>query len=88
MKPISSKQLLHSYARMPEPLQQEVLEKTFERFYTLKSRNTEGLNRSMLYHQAFLFVLKQYHDTLRMGSVKKHSKELDSLDAKNKLQLR
>lgn len=88
MKQISPKQLLHFYARMPEPLQQEVLEKTFERFYTLKSRNTEGLNRSMLYHQALLFVLKNYHDTWTMGSAKKHSKELDSLDAKNKLQLK
>jgi len=88
MKPISPKQLLHLYAKMPEPFQQEVLEKTFERFYILKSRNTEGLNRSMLYHQALLFVLKNYHDTLTMGSAKKHSKELDSLDAKNKLQLK
>ncbi|ACZ11968.1 hypothetical protein [Sulfurospirillum deleyianum] len=88
MKPISSKQLLHFYARMPEPLQQEVLEKTFEQYYTLKSRNTEGLNRSMLYHQALLFVLKQYNDTLTLGSAKKNSKELDSLDAKNKLQLK
>ena len=88
MKPTSSKQLLHFYARMPEPLQQEVIEKTFQRFYTLKSRNTEGLNRSILYHQALLFVLQNYHDTLTMGSAKKHTKELDSLDAKNKLQLK
>lgn len=88
MKPISPKQLLHVFARMPEPLQHEVLEKTFERFYTLKSRNTEGLNRSILYHQALLFVLQNYHDTLTMGSAKKNSKELDSLDAKNKLQLK
>ena len=87
MKPISSKQLLHLLARMPEPLQQEVIEKTFERFYTLKSRNTEGLNRSILYHQALLFVLQNYHDTLTMGSAKKHSKELDSLNGKTKLQL-
>lgn len=88
MKPISSKQLLHFYARMPEPLQQEVLEKTFEQYYTLKSRNTEGLNRSMLYHQALLFILKNYHETSASGSVKKHSRELDSLDEKNKLQLK
>jgi len=88
MKPISPKQLLHLLARMPEPLQQEVLEKTFERFYTLKSRNTEGLNRSLLYHQALLFVLKNYHDTLTMGSAKKNSRELDSLEEKTKLQLR
>lgn len=88
MKPISSKQLLHLLARMPEPLQQEVIEKTFERFYTLKSRNTEGLNRSILYHQALLFVLQNYHDTLTMGSAKKHSKELYSLNEKTKLQLK
>lgn len=88
MKPISPKQLLHLFARMPEPLQQEVIEKAFQRFYTLKSRNTEGLNRSMLYHQALLFILENYHNILTMGSAKKHSKELDSLDAKNKLQLK
>lgn len=88
MKPISPKQLLHVFARMPEPLQQEVLEKTFERFYTLKSRNSEGLNRSMLYHQALLFVLKNYNDTMTMGSAKKNSKELDSLNEKTKLQLK
>lgn len=88
MKPISPKQLLHVFARMPEPLQQEALEKTFERFYTLKSRNSEGLNRSMLYHQALLFVLKNYNDTMTMGSAKKNSKELDSLNEKTKLQLK
>lgn len=88
MKPFSSKQLLHFYARMPEPLQQEVIEKTFQRFFTLKSRNTEGLNRSMLYHQALLFILENYHNTSTLGSAKKHSKELESLDAKNKLQLK
>lgn len=88
MKPLSPKQLLYFYARMPKILQHEVIEKSFERYYTLKSRNTEGLNRSMLYHQALLFVLKQYHDTLMNGSSKKHSEELDSLDAKNKLELK
>ena len=88
MKPISPKQLLHVFARMPEPLQQEVIEKTFERFYILKARNTERLNRSMLYHQALLFILKTYHDTLTTGSAKKHSKELDSLNEKTKLQLK
>ncbi|ASC93062.1 hypothetical protein [Sulfurospirillum diekertiae] len=88
MKHVSSKQLLHLLARMPEPLQQEALEKTFERFYTLKSRNTEGLNRSMLYHQALLFVLENYYDTLTIGSLKKNSKELDSLNEKTKLQLK
>ena len=88
MKPISPKQLLHVFARMPEPLQQEALEKTFEHFYTLKSRNTEGLNRSILYHQALLFVLQNYHDTLTTGSAKKNSKELDSLNEKTKLQLK
>ena len=88
MKPISSKQLLHYYARMPEPLQQEVIERTFQHFYTLKSKNTEGLNRSMLYHEALLFVLKNYQDTLKSGAAKKHSRELESLDEKNKLQLK
>lgn len=88
MKPISPKQLLHLFARMPKSLQIEVIEKSFERFYILKSRNTEGLNRSMLYHQALLFSLKNYHDTLTLGSAKKHSRELESLDEKNKLQLK
>lgn len=88
MKPISPKQLLYFYARMPEIIQHEVIEKAFERFYTLKARNTEGLNRALLYHQALLFVLTNYHNTLMLGSAKKHSKELDSLDAKNKLQLK
>lgn len=88
MKPISPKQLLHFFARMPESLHHEVLEKTFERFYTLKARNSEGYNRSMLYHQALLFILKNYHNTLTIGSAKKHSKELDSLDEKTKLQLK
>lgn len=88
MKPISPKQLLHFFARMPESLQNEVIEKTFEHFYTLKSRNTERLNRSILYHQALLFILKNYHNTLTMGSVKKNSKELDSLNEKTKLQLK
>lgn len=88
MKPISSKQLLYVFARMPESLQHEAIEKTFERFYTLKARNTEGLNRSMLYHQALLFALQNYHDTLTTGSAKKNSRELYSLNEKTKLQLR
>lgn len=88
MKQISPKQLVHFFARMPESLQHEALEKTFERFYILKGRNTEGLNRSMLYHKALLSTLENYHAALKLGSAKKHSRELESLDEKNKLQLK
>lgn len=88
MKPITSKQLLHMFARMPESLQHEVFEKTFERFYILKGRNPEDLNRAMLYLKALLSTLEKYHAALKLGSAKKHSRELESLDEKNKLQLK
>lgn len=87
MKPLFPKQLLHLFARMPEALQCEVLEKAFERYYFLKERDKQAHNRSSLYHKALLFILHAYYDQLKLGSAKKYSRELDSLGTKNKLEL-
>lgn len=86
MKQTTPASLLRFFASMPEELQIEVTEKVFVYFYFLKEHNAQKLNRSERFHKALLHILKEHHQRLSIGSSKKHSRELLSLQEKSELQ--
>lgn len=88
MKLLSKEQLLRKFSKMPDVLQCDILEKSFERYHVLKSRNDSTLNRSQLFLEALLFCLKAHHNLLSLSSAKKNSKELISLEEKFNMQIK
>lgn len=86
MKQTTHATLLRFLARMPDELQIEVIEKVFSYFYLLKEHNAQKLNRSERFHKSLLHILNEYHQRLSIGSSKKHSRELRSLEEKSELQ--
>jgi polysaccharide deacetylase 2 family uncharacterized protein YibQ len=88
MQFLSYEQLLRKFSKMPYVLQCEIIEKSFERYHALKSRNDSKLNRSVLMHKALLFTLEAHEAILHLGSAKKHSKELTSLEVKFNMQVK
>ena len=82
MKQTTHATLLRFLARMPDELQIEVIENVFGYFYLLKEHNAQKLNRSERFHKSLLHILNEYHQRLSIGSSKKHSRELRSLEEK------
>lgn len=80
-------QLLRFFAKMPKPLQEEVLESMIQSYHTLKQKNSND-NRACLYRKALLSVLEIYEKKLKIGSAKKHTRELDSLLEKSDLRVK
>ena len=80
-------QLLRFFAKMPEPLQEEILESMIQSYHTLKQKNSND-NRASLYRKALLSVLETYERKLKVGSAKKHTRELDSLLEKSDLRVK
>ena len=80
-------QLLRFFARMPEPLQEEVLESMIQSYHVLKQKSSND-NRASLYRKALLGVLENYERKLKIGSAKKHSRELGSLLEKSDLRVK
>lgn len=79
--------LLRFFAKMPEPFQEEVLESMIQSYHTLKQKNSND-NRACLYRKALLSVLEIYEKKLKIGSAKKHTRELDSLLEKSDLRVK
>ena len=73
---------------MPDVLQCHILEKSFERYHVLKSRNDSKLNRSELLLKALLFSLEAHQAILNITSAKKHSKDSKSLEEKFNMQVK
>ncbi|AHJ12851.1 hypothetical protein SMUL_1591 [Sulfurospirillum multivorans DSM 12446] len=88
MKTYTQEQLLRKFSKIPDVTQCEILENSLERYYALKSRNDSKLNRSHLLHSALLFSLEAHYHTLHLGSAKKHSKELTTLEEKFNMQIK
>ena len=89
MQPIPTKKLLAFYANMPDELHIEVNKKAFEKYHKLKQHTSdESLNRSERFHAALLSVLEHYYYVLKVGTSKKQSKELTSLEEQTKLRLK
>ncbi len=80
----SNQKLLRLFAKMPDAVQEEVIEAMIQRYHLLKP-NKQEMNRATLYLQALLYVLTSYKKKLSVGSSKKHSRELDSLAEKSDL---
>lgn len=80
-------QLLRFFAKMPESLQEEVLESMIQSYHTLKQKNSNN-NRACLYRKALLSVLETYEKKLKTGSAKKHTRELNSLLEKSDLRVK
>lgn len=88
MKLLSKEQLLRKFSKMPDVLQYDILEKSFERYHVLKSRNDSMQNRSELLQKALLFSLEAHQAILNITSAKKHSKDSKSLEEKFNMQVR
>ena len=87
MKLLSKEQLLRKFSKMPDVLQCDILEKSFERYHVLKSRNDSTQNRSELLQKALLFSLEAHQNILNITSAKKHSKDSKSLEEKFNMQV-
>ena len=80
-------QLLRFFARMPESLQEEVLESMIQSYHVLKQKSSND-NRASLYRKALLSVLETYEKKLKIGSSKKHTRGLHSLLEKSDLRVK
>lgn len=87
MKLQTKEQLLRKFSKMPDVLQCDILEKSFERYYVLKSRNESKQNRAELLLKALLFSLEVHQNILNITSAKKHSKDSKSLEEKFNMQV-
>lgn len=88
MKLQTKEQLLRKFSKMPDVLQCDILEKSFERYHVLKSRNESKQNRAELLLKALLFSLEVHHTILNITSAKKHSKDSKSLEEKFNMQVK
>lgn len=82
-----SSKLLRFFAKMPKNLQEEVIESMIQKYHLFKSKE-EKQNRSALYLRSLLVVLEEYDTKLKIGSSKKHSRELETLGDKSSLRVK
>lgn len=86
MKIIHNATLLRFFARMPETLQLETIEKSLSYSYVLKEHTLNSLNRSERFYDALIHTLRESYQLLLIGRAKKHTDELLSLQKQSDLQ--
>lgn len=76
--------LIRIFAKMPQNLQEEIIESMIQKFHILKSKDLQQ-NRSALYLKSLLIVLEEFDKKLKLGSAKKNTRELETLGEKSNL---